>query len=63
MDILYVQFSDEIETIIVSWFCCPQSPEYYSFLDEVYADDQRYINFYDSMPEFIRAGMPSPIYN
>ncbi|MFA3777891.1 hypothetical protein [Yersinia sp. 1652 StPb PI] len=61
MENLYVQFSNETETVIISWFCCQQSPEYYSFLGEVYANDPRYIAFYDSLPSFIRDGLPEPI--
>ncbi|WP_145547739.1 hypothetical protein [Yersinia massiliensis] len=62
MDILYVQFSDETETVIVSWFCCEQSPEYYSYLGEVYADDQRYILFFDNLPDSVKPFLPQPVY-
>lgn len=62
MDILYVQFFDETETVIVSWFCYQQSPEYYSFLGEVYADDIRYITYFESLPEWLRPLLPHPIY-
>lgn len=62
MDILYVQFSDETETVITSWFCCQQSSEYYSFLGEVYGDDPRYIAYFESCPEWVKPFIPQPIY-
>lgn len=57
-----MQFSDETEEVIVSWFCCPQSPEYYAFLGEVYADDPRYIVYFEGLPEVVKPFLPQPIY-
>ncbi|HEN3657817.1 TPA: hypothetical protein U5E24_001561 [Yersinia enterocolitica] len=63
MDELYVQFTDETEAVIGAYFCCPQDPNVYPHLGTVFADDPRYVTFYYSLPDFIRGGMPSPIYN
>lgn len=57
-----MQFSDETETVIVSWFCCPQSPEVYDNLGEIYADDPRYIVYFESQPEWVKPFLPQPIY-
>lgn len=62
MGILYVQFSDGTETVIISWFCCQQSSEYYHLLGEVYANDLRYITYFESLPEWLKPLLPQPIY-
>lgn len=43
--IVYVQFSDETKTRIVSAFGSPQDPDEYPFQDELQDDDPRYIAF------------------
>lgn len=45
MEIKYVQFSDNSETVITSVFGCPQDPESYPFQGEVQDDDERYLAF------------------
>lgn len=62
MDELYVQFTYDTETVIGTYFCCLQDPNVYPHLGTVFANDPRYITFYDSLPGFIRGGMPVPIY-
>ena len=58
--VLYVQFSDETETTIITWFSSPQSSEWFDFLGEVEPSDPRYITFYDSLPSYASEGMPPP---
>lgn len=60
---LYVQFSDETETVIISYFASPQNPEYYDFLGEVEVDDPRYVIFYNSMPNDIKQYLPTPTFS
>ena len=59
---LYVQFSDETETAIITWFASPQSSVDFDFLGEVEPSDPRYITFYDSLPGYVNEGMPLPEY-
>lgn len=61
MDVLYVQFSDEKETVIISWFCCQQPPGSYPNLGEVFPNDPRYIAYYDSQPDWVKEALPQPI--
>ncbi|MDN0096583.1 hypothetical protein [Yersinia rohdei] len=59
---MHVQFADDTEAVIVSYFCCPQDPIYYSFLGEVEVDDPRWHVFYEKMPDYIQFYLPTPIY-
>ena len=58
--VLYVQFSDEKEEKIITWFASPQSSECFDFLGEVDPSDSRYRAFYDSLPSYASDGMPDP---
>lgn len=59
---LYVQFSDNTETTIVSWFASnPEPKSLESNLGEVEDDDPRYHVYYESFPEWMQGGMPSPV--
>lgn len=60
MTTLYVQFSDETETVIQSVFANPQDPEIYPNQGEVDTSDERYRAFYNSLPLIIRNGLPEP---
>ncbi|CQD70989.1 Uncharacterised protein [Yersinia enterocolitica] len=62
VDEYYVQFTDDTETVIGSYFCCQQDPNVYPNLGTVFGNDPRYIAYYDSLPAFARDGMPVPIY-
>lgn len=58
---IYVQFKDESETEIVSWFGGKPKPDSEPHLGEVEASDQRYKDFYDKRPDCIRDSMPTPV--
>ncbi|EFB3093237.1 TPA: hypothetical protein ODN95_003340 [Escherichia coli] len=51
MSVVYVQFSDEKETEIVSVFASPPDPDYYHFLGEVDESDERLTNFWKQFPQ------------
>lgn len=57
---IYVQFSDEKETSVVSWYSAKPKPESEPFLGEVKADDPRYKKYYDESSDFVREVMPKP---
>ncbi len=59
---IYVQFSDDTESTITTYFCCEQSKEAFPFLGEVELSDPRWIAFYESMPYFIQQDLPTPVY-
>ncbi|MHC8295311.1 tail fiber assembly protein [Pseudomonas sp. LB3P58] len=42
---IYVQFSDETQTVITSVFGCPQDPAYWPNQGVVQDNDQRYLDF------------------
>ena len=50
MSVVYVQFSDEEETEIVSVFASPADPDYYHFLGEVDESDERLTIFWKQFP-------------
>lgn len=49
MSIVYVQFSDEKETEIVTVFASQADPDYYPFLGEVDESDKRLSEFYKTV--------------
>lgn len=51
MSTVYVQFSDEKETEIVSVFASPADPDCYQFLGEVDESDERLTNFWKQFPQ------------
>ncbi|MFU0874626.1 hypothetical protein ACM26E_12215 [Kluyvera cryocrescens] len=51
MSVVYVQFSDEKETEIVSVFASPADPDYYHFLGEVDESDERLTIFWKQFPQ------------
>jgi hypothetical protein len=55
-----VQFSDDTETTVVSYFAGPQNAVEWANLGVVDTSDARYKSFYDSMPSAAQQGMPSP---
>ncbi|ARB84108.1 hypothetical protein CEQ36_21590 [Yersinia intermedia] len=58
--VLYVQFSDETETTIITWFASPQSSSNFNFLGEVEPSDGRWVAFYDATPAFAINSIPKP---
>lgn len=55
---LHVQFSDETEAKIVSWFSSPQLAGSFEFTGEVEPDDPRYIFFLDTLTDDMSASIP-----
>lgn len=60
MTTIYVQFSDDTETLIVSIFGGPQDPEYWPNQGQVEASDPRYKVFYDALPDCVKEYWPVP---
>lgn len=57
---LNVQFSDDTEKQIVSWFASPQDPTVYPHQGEVTTGDARWHAYYDAQPPMIQALLPTP---
>lgn len=57
---LIVQFTDETESKIQSWYLSPQDSDAIPNLGAVEADDPRWKVFYESVPEFMRECFPEP---
>lgn len=60
MTTIYVQFSDDTDTVIVSIFGSPQDPEYWPNQGTVTESDPRYKVYYDAMPEAFKQYYPTP---
>lgn len=60
MATIYVQFSDDTETVIVSLFGNSQDPEYWPNQGTVTESDPRYKTYYDAMPEIVKQYWPAP---
>lgn len=60
MSDIYVQFSDSSESKIASIFCCPQDPTIWENQGAVDASDSRYVTYYDSLPDSVKALVPHP---
>ncbi|CNF83415.1 hypothetical protein [Yersinia enterocolitica] len=57
---IIIQFSDETEAVIISWFgAMPPFPEQFPNIGEVEASDPRWKVFYDMMNPYF-PGMPEP---
>ncbi len=57
---LNVQFTDETESKIQSWYLSPQDADAIPNLGTVEADDPRWKAFYESVPEYMRQCFPAP---
>lgn len=57
---IYVQFKDESEKEIVSWYGGKPKPDSEPFLGEVEADDPRYKKYYEDSSYFVREAIPIP---
>ncbi|MBB1632275.1 hypothetical protein A9975_15570 [Cupriavidus sp. UME77] len=55
-----VQFEDESQGIVVSYFLGPQDPQLIPNVGTVKSDDPRWKAFYDGISGFIRQSLPSP---
>jgi len=56
--ILYVQFKDDTESEVVSYFMCKQNPEFYQFLGEIDTSDERWKKYYESLPPYAQELVP-----
>lgn len=55
-----VQFADETEQTIISFFSVVQNPQTFPNQGQVEADDPRWAEFYHSIPVDGRTGLPEP---
>ncbi len=55
---LHVQFSDETETKIVSWFSSSQPEGSFKFTGEVESGDPRYLAFLNTLTEDMSESIP-----
>ncbi|MFP1871898.1 hypothetical protein ACLEDV_08020 [Lonsdalea quercina] len=60
MTTIYVQFSDDSESEIVSLFGNPQDEKYWPHQGTVDISDARYKAYYEKMPEIARENWPVP---
>lgn len=60
MSLVYVQFSDESEQVVVASFSSPQDESTWPNQGVIDASDERWHEYYFSLPEFFRLGMPVP---
>lgn len=58
---LFVQFEDDTEAEVVSWFACKPETDSEPFLGEVAPNDPRYKKYYEDRPKWMRDGMPAPV--
>lgn len=56
---MFVQFSDESKTVIVSYFASPQDPSHYLNYGDIELDDPRWGEFYKTMSPVID-DLPEP---
>jgi len=60
VETLYVQFSDSTQTAIITYFAGPQDPNVYPNLGTVTTGDARWKQFYDSLSDEMKFGLPQP---
>jgi hypothetical protein len=56
---LNVQFADETNAVITSYFGSPQDPAIYPNQGTVESDDPRWMPFCEAVPSIARAGLPA----
>lgn len=57
---LFIQFKDETESEVVSYFMSKQDPEVYQFLGEIDTSDERWKKYYESLPPYAQELVPEP---
>ncbi|CNF53504.1 hypothetical protein [Yersinia frederiksenii] len=57
---LHIEFTDANQTEIKSIFASPQSIEDHPFYAEIDSSDERYANYYHSLPEYMQQGLVTP---
>lgn len=55
-----VQFEDETEAVIISYFAGPQDPAYWKFQGTVDSSDPRWHTYYNSLPDWLKPYLPTP---
>lgn len=60
MTTIYVQFSDDTDTTIISYFSCPQDPDVWPNQGTIESNDPRWKTYYDQQSPFIQGFMPAP---
>lgn len=61
MEPIYVSFTDATHEVINGYISAPQPIESFPYQGIVYANDPRYITWYDSLWPFQKAYLPDPI--
>jgi len=56
----HVQFSDDTQSKIVSYFCGPQDPNFWPNCEEIPTWDIRWKVFYEAHPDRMRSTLPEP---
>jgi hypothetical protein len=55
-----VAFTDASETTVLGCFGSPQSLETWPYQAQIEATDKRWAAYYNSLPEGMRSGLPTP---
>lgn len=57
-----VQFSDDSNTRVVSYFGSRQDPDFYENIGEIEASNLRWLAYYESINKWDRTALPVPVY-
>ncbi|MDR5815780.1 hypothetical protein QCE62_19525 [Caballeronia sp. LZ033] len=60
MTTIYVQFSDDTDTTIISYFSCPQDPDVWANQGTIDSSDPRWKVYFDAQSPFIQGLIPNP---
>lgn len=60
MSEINVQFTDNTEKVIQTYFSSPQDPSVYDNLGTITTDDARWKAYFDAIPFASMSGLPSP---
>ena len=60
MTLLYVQFADDTEEVIISYFGSPNDPEVWPNQGTVEQSDPRWKTYWDAQPILIQRMLPLP---
>jgi hypothetical protein len=61
MELIYVQFADETEEVIISYFAAPQNPVMFPNQAAIYTNDPRWKVYYDKLPDEVKVTFPAPV--
>ncbi len=58
---LYIQWTNETETSIQSYFSAPQDPEVWEYQGAIECADPRWADYYNAQPALIQQFLPAPV--